>query len=431
MVFVQPEARVGDKEVAHFVPAEVENVRAPVGMLAARGVGILVQRGAVEASQCERVLGEVGGNPVHDDADAGLMEFLDQILEIVRSAETGIDGVIPGHLIAPRAGEGVFGQRHELDVGETFLGDVVDELVGEVAIILDALLPAAGVDFVDADRTVMRIGALAAVHPCGVVPCEGRIDYNGTGCRRNFVRTFHRIGFHDPLIVRIQDLVLVDFAVLHTGDEQLPDAGRSQLAHGVLAAVPAVEIADDAYRVRIGRPYAECRADQGFAAHAVAGTHRVLVMHDTCAECLPQPLVAPLAEQVHIEIADRRQVAIWIVLNRGLTVLVRRGDTVIRDTPAVIGGNRGDVRVENPVVLVGRRVLFAFAVPLGDDVDLLGERAQHAYGDGAVGVVLYDMPAEYLMRVEVGRVADSIQLSLVYSEHGDISIDPRVVHSHI
>src|SRR5690606_41317600 len=48
---LDPVARVGDEEVANLVAAEVEDVGAPVGLLAAAGVGVLVERGAVEAGQ--------------------------------------------------------------------------------------------------------------------------------------------------------------------------------------------------------------------------------------------------------------------------------------------------------------------------------------------------------------------------------------------
>ena len=72
VVLAQPEQRVGDQEVADLVAAEVEHERAPVRMRAAPRVGVLVQRGAVEARERELVAREVGGDPVEDHADAVL-----------------------------------------------------------------------------------------------------------------------------------------------------------------------------------------------------------------------------------------------------------------------------------------------------------------------------------------------------------------------
>ena len=52
---LEPVQRVGHQEVADLVAAEVEDERAPVGVLTLAGVGVLVQRGAVEAGECEVV----------------------------------------------------------------------------------------------------------------------------------------------------------------------------------------------------------------------------------------------------------------------------------------------------------------------------------------------------------------------------------------
>ena len=67
--------------------AEVENVGAPVELLTAVRIGVLVERGAVEAAQRPGVLGEVGGHPVDEHADAGLVQPVDQVPEVVGRAE--------------------------------------------------------------------------------------------------------------------------------------------------------------------------------------------------------------------------------------------------------------------------------------------------------------------------------------------------------
>ena len=80
VVLLQPEHGVGEEEGAHLVPAQVKDLGAPVGVLPLPGVGVLVGGGAVEVVQAEGVPGEVGGDPVQDDADAGLMELVDEVL---------------------------------------------------------------------------------------------------------------------------------------------------------------------------------------------------------------------------------------------------------------------------------------------------------------------------------------------------------------
>ena len=131
---LEPVQRVGDQEVAHLGAAEVEDVGAPVELLAAAGVGVLVERGAVEAAQRPRVLGEVRGHPVHDHADAGLVQRVDQRPEVVGSAEPRCRRVVRRDLVSPRSAERVLGDRQQLDMGEALRHNVFRELAGELAV---------------------------------------------------------------------------------------------------------------------------------------------------------------------------------------------------------------------------------------------------------------------------------------------------------
>ncbi len=70
-------------------------------MLAQAGVLVLVQGGAVEESQGPLVLGEVGGHPVHDHADAAAVQVVDQVAEVVGRAEPGGGRELAGDLVAP------------------------------------------------------------------------------------------------------------------------------------------------------------------------------------------------------------------------------------------------------------------------------------------------------------------------------------------
>jgi hypothetical protein len=101
VVAIAPEERVGDEEVADLGPAEVEDERSPVGMLAALRVGVLVERGAIEPAQGEVVGREVGRHPVHQHSDPGVVQRIHHGREVVGVAESGGRRVVAGHLVAP------------------------------------------------------------------------------------------------------------------------------------------------------------------------------------------------------------------------------------------------------------------------------------------------------------------------------------------
>ena len=61
VVLAEPEERVREQEVLHLGAAEVEDVRAPIRMVAAARVVVLVERGAVEALERPRIGREMRG----------------------------------------------------------------------------------------------------------------------------------------------------------------------------------------------------------------------------------------------------------------------------------------------------------------------------------------------------------------------------------
>ena len=131
---LEPVQRVGDQEVADLVPAEVEDEGAPVRVLAAPRVAVLVERLAVEPGQRPLVLREVRGHPVEDHADAGLVQAVDEVPEVVGRPEARRRRVVGADLVAPGAAERVLGHRQELDVGEAEVADVAGQLVGEIPV---------------------------------------------------------------------------------------------------------------------------------------------------------------------------------------------------------------------------------------------------------------------------------------------------------
>ena len=132
--FFQPVEGVGHQEVTHLVAAEVEHVGAPVFLLAPPPVGVLVDCPAVEPAQREIILREVGGHPVHDDANAFRMERVDKLTQFVGGAPTCGGGVVASDLITPRATERVFGNGEEFDVRVAHLLHIGHQFGGELLI---------------------------------------------------------------------------------------------------------------------------------------------------------------------------------------------------------------------------------------------------------------------------------------------------------
>ena len=87
MKSVAPEKGVGQEEIADLVTAVIENQRAPILVRAFARVFVLVESGAVEARQGPVVPRKMRRDPIQQHADAGLMELVDQKLEILRRPE--------------------------------------------------------------------------------------------------------------------------------------------------------------------------------------------------------------------------------------------------------------------------------------------------------------------------------------------------------
>jgi len=306
---VEPEKAVGDEEVANLGAAEVVDQGVPVAVEALARVGVLVERGAVEPGEAVRVAREMARHPVDDDTDARLVAGVDEGAELLRRAVPDRRREQPHGLIAPRAVERVLAHRHELDMGEPHLLDVGHEPLGELDIgevpsrRLADPLPRAEVDLVDAHRPVGQLALGPPRHPLGVAPVVLRqaVDH-ARRLRRVLGAKGHRIGLErQQLAARPQELVLVVRPLLDTGDEQLEDAALEPLAHDVTAAVPPIEVADDAAALRVRRPNGEAHARDPVDL----GRMR--------AELLVEAAVATLGEEIDVDLAQDRSEAIGVV----------------------------------------------------------------------------------------------------------------------
>ena len=251
-------------------------------------------------------------------------------------------GVVAGDLVSPRPAEGVLREWHELDMGEREVCQVVDELVGELAV-AEAGAPRPEVHLVHAHRRVVRIGGCALQHPVRVAPgILGRTDHGGRG-RRNLGEARHRVCALNPLAARRSELELVGVLRPEARNEQLPDAVVVEPAHGVADAVPVVEVADYPCRRGVWCPHAE------------AGSRHVFVRAEVCAEHLPELFVAALPPEVEVDFAHGGNEAVRVIRGPvravGVTgfervcLAVAGGEALPQAVGEVLEGDAGAIRL--------------------------------------------------------------------------------------
>ena len=149
------------------MPAVVEDLRAPVAVLAAARIGVLVERRAVEQPQAVAVAGEMGRHPVEDHADAVLVQHVDEIHEVLRRAVAAGGGVVAHRLVAPTGRQRMLADRQQFDVRVADLLAVLGQLMGQIAVaqpprrIVARPLPTAQVDLVERQRLFEPVRLLA------------------------------------------------------------------------------------------------------------------------------------------------------------------------------------------------------------------------------------------------------------------------------
>ena len=201
--------------------------------------------------------------------------------------------------------------RQQLDVREAHLLHVRHEPVRQLAVGQEAVAllrharPRSEVHLVDrtsADRAT-RCCAGARGHPrrrraTRSPRCRARPPPTAAAPR---TRAPNGSVFFRSAPVARPDLELVLLAVRQIGNEDLPDAAGHQQPHRVDAAVPPVEVADDADAIGVRRPDREVHAGRRADGDAMR------------AELLERAVVRPLAEQVQIEVGQHAAVAVRIV----------------------------------------------------------------------------------------------------------------------
>ena len=196
MIFLNPEQCIGDKEVFHFIFAIVKDLGTPVRMFSLSGVCVFVSRGSIEVCQSMGVSGEVGGNPIQDDADLISVHIIDKITEILGSAIAGGRRIITCYLIAPGAVKGMLCDSHQFYMSIAHFLDIVRKSMGQLPIIIKSLIlfvfpgmffPGTWMNLVNRHGVFLHIKLLAFLHPCGVRPLIiSDVHDSGGGTRAQF-----------------------------------------------------------------------------------------------------------------------------------------------------------------------------------------------------------------------------------------------------
>ena len=262
MEFVEQEAGGRDEEGKHLVPAVVKAAGAPALVFHPVPLAALVKRLSVKLIEAVRILGEVRGHPVEDDADPRIVEGIDERHEIFGRAEAGSHGKVARHLVPPRTVEGEFRHGHEFDVRIAHLLDIGNELARkvEIGIIISVVVffPREQIDLVDVHRRGVDILFVERIEISAVLPFVPlEVVELGRIRRRSFGVEADGIGLHELPAVRRRDAVFVDVVLLETGDEQFERLPVHHALHDVGFGIPAVEVTDDGNALGVRSPDAE------------------------------------------------------------------------------------------------------------------------------------------------------------------------------
>ncbi len=144
----------------------------------------------------------------------------------------------------------------------------------------------------------------------------------------------------------VTDLEFVMRAARHAGDENFPDARRTQRPHWVAASVPIVEIPDHTYTLGVWRPDGEAGSGD-----AVDDPH-------LGTQFFKDPVLIAFAEQVQVRLAESRQKRVGIAAAGNLPGRPGDHDIVSVNIAGLARDAFEDVRPGQAFELDGRFVFF-------------------------------------------------------------------------
>ena len=223
------------------------------------------------------------------------MELIHKSHQVLGGAVAAGGCKIAGDLIAPAAVKRIFHHRQQLYMGVAHLGDVRDELVCQLRVVVRDIvlfgLPAARVHLVDIHRAVDHVRLFLCGLPGGVVPCKAGqiVDLAAVG-RPGLGVEGVGIGLVDKVACTGGYAIFINIVFLHAGNEQFPHGIAIHLVHGMAAGLPAVEVAHNADGCGVRCPYTEHNAGLPDPCFQM------------CAEVAVSLAVVALLEQVHRQV---------------------------------------------------------------------------------------------------------------------------------
>src|SRR5690242_7617506 len=124
MEVLQPIERAGNQEALHFAPTEIVDQSIPIEMKALARIEMLIERCTIKSSQTVGIGRKMRRHPVENDADIGAMHRVHKALQTSRRSKSCGRCKQAERLVTPRAAEGMFGDRQQLDMGESHVDDV-------------------------------------------------------------------------------------------------------------------------------------------------------------------------------------------------------------------------------------------------------------------------------------------------------------------
>ena len=259
MIFLQPEAHVGEQEMHHAVFAVVKDLAAPSRMIArAAGLEELIVASVKAVDALGGVFHRMGMHQIEQHAQPQRVRLVNQRLEVVRCAVPRGRGEEIADLIAERRVIRMLHNGHQLHGVVAVLFDPRQNIAHELQIRAHALFLGRHADMrLVNQRRHIFLRPKFFIRPDKFLP---RIPDGGAEIVRLFV--LHNIGRIERNAVfraaRAGDGDLHLAAVLeraHAGDLDFPISVAHRL-HRMAGAVPVVEIANQVHGRRAGRPLA-------------------------------------------------------------------------------------------------------------------------------------------------------------------------------
>jgi len=326
--FLNPIECAGEQEIADFMAAIVENGRTPVRVQAAPGVCMLIEGGAVEIGEGELVPGEMCGDPVDNDADAVLVQGVDEEAKIIRASKARSGSEIAADLVAPASAEGVLSDRHQLHMRKPEAFDIVSQsmrgfpAVEGAVVLFGNFAPRGQVDFINREGFVGAQLLRQAATPRVVSPDIVALVDDGGGFRGDFKLEGEGVRLGMRGSAWQLKLEFIFGTGCYFGNKQLPNSRSAHASHGVEAGVPVVEVPYNGDAFCIGCPDRE--------GHTTGAEK---VMEEVGPHFFPELLVGAFSEEVQIHLSPEGEEAIGVLNDKLLP-------SVGMDFEAVVQGGR-------------------------------------------------------------------------------------------